>query len=366
MQPRSICVYTASGEELWLDAVRIAVRLETGEVAIDLAPEAPGQLGRIHVSGGPLLVVGPYDGTGVAIGLEPTPETTKPPAEVVDDEGFLHRSPPYRCLRVRGNGQMEPLDDVSGLVVELPEGTSTQVNLAPHPAFDGHLIVVTPPFDLMESVYDGGYVDSFEVFFGGGNVLHIKVVRIARSFTPVTERVGEGSSPTVSVQCARGWGDHPSYTGGGVNLWDRARVWSADAAAYVVAIEAVAKVHGEAGECESVRGAMAVARAWLQVLEEMSEVCAVRTTDTAHLGPVVARVSRLTARLLSPLLMALLNDPCGIADGDERSTPEGKALNQACAHILGSVYTYVARPLWTEYPDLAPSHDSDPGGPRAD
>jgi len=71
--------------------------------------------------------------------------------------------------------------DVDRLVLELRPGVEVEIPLAPHPNFAGQLNVVCPPFDQMKSRYAAGEADSFAVFYGAENILHVMVERRKRS-----------------------------------------------------------------------------------------------------------------------------------------------------------------------------------------
>lgn len=65
--------------------------------------------------------------------------------------------------------------DLDRLVIGLRPGVEVEIDLSPHPRFAGQVNLLCPPFDKMKSRYEGGDVDSFAVFFGGENVLHVMV-----------------------------------------------------------------------------------------------------------------------------------------------------------------------------------------------
>lgn len=82
---------------------------------------------------------------------------------------------PYPVYAVdQETGRRERLD-VDGLTVELRPGVEVEIALLPHPNFAGQLVMLCPPTARMKQRYDAGSVDSFAVFFGGENVLHVSV-----------------------------------------------------------------------------------------------------------------------------------------------------------------------------------------------
>jgi hypothetical protein len=87
--------------------------------------------------------------------------------------------PPYKAYALRADGTRRPLD-AHGIVVELRPGIEVELDLAPHPAFAGHLTLLTPPSRRMKRLYDEGKVDDFAVLFGASNVLHVLVERRIR------------------------------------------------------------------------------------------------------------------------------------------------------------------------------------------
>ncbi len=86
------------------------------------------------------------------------------------------RIAPYRCFSLSSSGVRTPLE-AHGVVVQLAPGIEVQIDLAPHPAFEGQLCLVTPSFRNMKRRYGEGKVDDFAVMFGAANVLHVWVNR---------------------------------------------------------------------------------------------------------------------------------------------------------------------------------------------
>lgn len=103
----------------------------------------------------------------------------------LDADGFVRRDPPYRAYRILANGSREPIEAAYSVVVELKPGVEVEIMLAPHPGFDGHLVLMTPPIARMAELHDAGRRDDFAILFGASNVLHVAVDRRqASSSTP--------------------------------------------------------------------------------------------------------------------------------------------------------------------------------------
>jgi len=90
------------------------------------------------------------------------------------------RVPPYKAFVLDSTGARVPLVGTA-IVIELSPGVEVELNLAPHPAFAGRLVLMTPAFADMARLQGEGRRDDFAVTFGASNVLHVMVKRRERS-----------------------------------------------------------------------------------------------------------------------------------------------------------------------------------------
>jgi hypothetical protein len=88
--------------------------------------------------------------------------------------------PPHKLFAVGARGGRKRIH-ASTLIVELRPGVEVEIDLAPHPGFAGHLVLLTPPATRTTRLFDAGVVDDFAVLFGATNVLHVLVERRVRA-----------------------------------------------------------------------------------------------------------------------------------------------------------------------------------------
>lgn len=83
---------------------------------------------------------------------------------------------PYRVHAVDADDRRTPLE-AHGVVVELGGGKEVWIDFAPHPAWAGELVMMTPSPENGVAFWTAGKSDTFEVAAGASNVLHVRVTR---------------------------------------------------------------------------------------------------------------------------------------------------------------------------------------------
>ena len=89
------------------------------------------------------------------------------------------RCQPYKLFVLGSNGSRTRIE-AKDLIVELRPGVEVQIDLAPHPNFEGELVLETAPQRYMQRRYEAGFNDTFATIFGAANVLHVMVERRIR------------------------------------------------------------------------------------------------------------------------------------------------------------------------------------------
>jgi hypothetical protein len=83
-------------------------------------------------------------------------------------------NPPYKAYAVSADGNRTPLDAHS-IVVELGAGAELELDLAPHPNFDGELSIRAGPEQSLEHMQQTGSYPSLVVRAGAANALLVSV-----------------------------------------------------------------------------------------------------------------------------------------------------------------------------------------------